>query len=302
MGVTMARNLLVAVACLAGLAACQPPETDIGTPPDDTVQASRANGRDLFWIGSCASCHSGPGTVSLDAPALGGGQPIRSNFGTFRAPNISSDESAGIGAWSLADFDRAMRHGTSPDGRAYFPAFPYTSYARMSDQDIRDLFAFLQGLPPVAGGVDGHELGFPANMPGAARNWQKMNLRSEPVVAMANASAEVQRGQYLVEGPGHCGSCHTPRNSLGGQRLSRWLGGAEMMDETGYAPNLTPHEDGLADWSVEEIVEALRDEGDPDGPYAGMGSVRINLAQLPESDLLAIAAYLQALPPVASLP
>ncbi len=109
----------------------------------------------------------------------------------------------------------------------------------------------------------------------------------------------VARGQYLAEGPGHCGTCHTPRTALGGPRRARWLGGAEMPDGTGFAPNLTPHEAGLADWSAAEIVEALRPAGPSEAADEGMDAVRANLAHLPQSDLYAITAYLMALPPVA---
>lgn len=192
-----------------------------------------------------------------------------------------------------------MRHGTSPDGAAYYPAFPYPSYARMTDQDIADLFAYLATLPAVEGQAEENNLVFPVSQPAAASAWKGLFFQRGPAVELHTPSRDVARGQYLVEGPGHCGSCHTPRNPLGGAKSGRWLSGAEMLVESGFASNLTPHEDGLADWTAEEIVEVLQ-PADPPVVYEGMEAVRFNLSQLPESDLYAIAAYLQSLPPVAS--
>ncbi|WP_170844510.1 c-type cytochrome [Aliiruegeria lutimaris] len=262
------------------------------------VEVSRANGELVFWAGGCASCHASPGRLSSRAPQLGGGHAIQADQGLFRAPNISPDEQAGIGAWKLQDFDRAMRHGISLDGRAYYPAFPYTSYARMTDRDIVDLFAYLKALPSVDSPSKASRASFPVNQPGAMRTWQTLNLHPAPVMSFETPNAELARGQYLVEGPGHCGTCHTPRNALGGQKLGLWLSGAEMLDGSGYAPNLTPHEDGLAGWSSGEIIETLQPhEG---AGFAGMAAIRIDLTHLPSRDLEAIAAYLKALPPVAT--
>ncbi len=292
---------LLAAQCLLALAACQAPVDRETLSVDPAVQVSRANGRSVFWAGGCASCHAGVGTLSTKAPELGGGQDMQTPFGVFRAPNISPDTTDGIGGWTLATFDRAMRQGISPDGRAYYPAFPYDSYTRMTDGDIADLFAYLQSLPAVSGDVENSAPAFPANLSVAAQTWRRLYLRPGPVVDLADAGPEVAQGQYLVEGPGHCGTCHTPRTPLGGPRLGDWLGGAEMLDGTGLAPNLTPHEDGLGDWTLDEIVEALHplDAGES---YEGMAAARIDLAFLPEGDLLAIAAYLKALPPVAAAP
>jgi len=254
----------------------------------------------VFWAGGCASCHTSGNQTSPEKLALGGGRPLSTPFGVFRAPNISPDVETGIGAWSRTDFARAMRQGVAPDGRAYFPAFPYTSYTRMSDQDIADLWAYLATLPPVSRENAQHRLVFPANLRFAARTWQRRNLRSGPAVALNDPTPMVARGQYLAEGPGHCGTCHTPRTALGGLRRALWLAGGEMPDATGFAPNLTPHETGLGDWTVDDIVEALRPVGPSGGADEGMYAIRANLAHLPDSDLFAIAAYLKSLPPVAS--
>ena len=292
------RSLVVAL-CLLALGACQNPDIGVDPQPNTVGLASIDNGRSVFWAGGCASCHAGTEQESVNTPALGGGRALQTPLGVFHAPNISPDKATGIGGWSQSDFTRAMRQGIAPDGRAYYPAFPYPSYSRMSDRDIADLFAYLATLPAVANEAEGNRLIFPVNQPIAPRLWQRLYLRLGPVVELTRATPAVARGQYLVEGPGHCGTCHTPRTALGGPRPTHWLGGSEMPDQTGFAPNLTPHDDGLGDWSEAEIVETLRPTGPTGDAVTGMDAVRANFMHLPESDLLAIAAYLKAVPPVA---
>lgn len=302
MGSCDAKRSLAAALFLLALGACQNSGIVVDLQPDTAGLVSIDNGRRVFWAGGCASCHAGTEQETISTPALGGGRALHTPFGVFHAPNISQDAETGIGAWTRSDFIRALRQGIAPDGRAYYPAFPYPSYARMSDRDIVDLFAYLATLPAVTNDAEGNNLVFPVNQPIAPRLWQQLYLRPGPVVELRRATPAVARGQYLVEGPGHCGTCHTPRTALGGPRRTHWLGGAEMPDQTGFAPNLTPHDDGLGDWSEAEIVEALRPTGPTGDADTGMDAVRANLVHLPESDLLAIAAYLKAVPPVASVP
>lgn len=295
------RSLSVAL-CLLALGACQESNIGVNQQADTEGVVSIDNGRRVFWAGGCASCHAGTDQEAISTLALGGGRTLQTSFGVFHVPNISPDSDTGIGTWTQSEFIRALRRGVAPDGQTYYPAFPYPSYARMSDRDIVDLFAFLATLPAVTNSVKGNELVFPVNQPIAPRLWQQLYLRPDPVVELTRATPKVARGQYLVEGPGHCGSCHTPRTVLGGPRRSLWLGGAEMPEKTGFAPNLTPHDDGLGDWTEAEIVEALRPTSPTGDAVAGMDAVRANLIHLPESDLLAIAAYLKAVSPVASVP
>ncbi|MDV7145374.1 cytochrome c [Tropicimonas sp. TH_r6] len=285
---------LAGALALAVLAGCvgDPGQDGLSQPP---VEVSRANGEAMFWAGSCASCHGSEGRLDSKAPRLGGGHAMPTGYGVFRAPNISPDPQHGMGNWTLAEFDRAMRQGVAPDGHSYYPAFPYPSYARMKPQDIADLYAYIMTLPPVSDDAEGNDLGLVTGQPMAARGWRALHPASGPAVTLDNPSPQVARGQYLVEGPGHCGSCHTPRGPLGGERAGRWLAGAEMLDGSGYAPNLTPHEDGLEGYSAEEIIETLHPTGS--GLYSGMEAARINLSHLPQSDIEAIAAYLMALPP-----
>jgi len=212
-------------------------------------------------------------------------------YGTFYAPNISPDRTHGIGGWTDRQFADAMLRGLSPDGGHYYPAFPYDSYARMTARDVNDLRAYLAGLPPVARADVLHVLRFPYDNRRMLGLWKRRYLRHGPVVD-AKGDAQVARGQYLVEGPGHCGSCHTPRTALGGPDYRRWLGGADE------APNITPGSGFIAEAGADEIVDALA----PAKTHAQSGSygeemeaVRRNLAHLSDADRRAIAAYLKAI-------
>lgn len=193
-----------------------------------------------------------------------------------------------------------MRSGTAPDGSDYYPAFPYTSYTRMNNRDIVDLWAYLVTLPPVPNAVARHDLGFPLRNRDAAGLWKALYFRPGRVVHLGAISPEVARGQYLVEGAGHCGECHTPRNRFGGLRYSRWLSGGKMADGSGTAPNITPAETGLGERSEADIIKALMPTRPAGSHVIGMDSVRQNLSRLPASDLAAIAAYLRAIPSVPS--
>jgi mono/diheme cytochrome c family protein len=217
-------------------------------------------------------------------------------FGTFQPPNISPGPD-GIGSWSLAQFDNAMRRGISPDGRHYYPAFPYTSYARMRPGDIADLFAYLTRLPAVAGKPASGDIPFPFSIRRGIGLWKRLYLDAAPVVALpASAPAAVRAGQYLVEGPGHCGECHSPRTVLGGTDTTRWLQGAPDPEGKGQVPGITP---ARLKWSAAEIADYLKTGFTPDYDSVGgtMVEVQANMAELPDEDRAAIAAYLKAVTP-----
>lgn len=201
-----------------------------------------ANGQTMFNIGGCASCHSTPSKdpVQTDRARLGGGLALPSPFGTFYVPNISPDAADGIGAWSEADFVTALWKGTSPRDRHLFPAFPFTSYQHMELADLRDLFAYLKTLPPVAGRVRGHDLAFPFNNRRLVGLWKLLFLHGGPFVPDATKSAQWNRGAYLVTGPGHCAECHSPRNSLGAIVESERFAGGPTPDGKDWVPNITP--------------------------------------------------------------
>jgi mono/diheme cytochrome c family protein len=292
--------LLVAVAAAGSAWILTAPQPLAAAALPDRA-ADLDNGRRMFFAGNCGSCHAAERARGDDRFLLGGGQALETPYGIFRAPNISPDPETGIGGWSEADFVNAMQRGVSPDGRHYYPSFPYTSYARMRTEDVLDLKAFIDTLPPVRNAVAGHELAFPYNLRRGLGLWKRLHLSDEPVADLPDASEAVLRGQYLAEGPGHCAECHTMRDATGGLMLGEWLAGAPSPDGDGFVPNITPHPDGLADWSERDIAYALETGFTPDFDTMGgsMTAVQENLAELPEADREAIAAYLKA---IAALP
>lgn len=257
-------------------------------PPHDE---DLANGERLFHAGGCASCHG---------EGLAGGLELATPFGIFRVPNISPDPAAGIGEWGSVDFINAMRLGVSPAGQHYYPAFPYTSYAGMSLTDLLDLKAYVDTFPPVSLEVADHDLGFPWSVRRGIGLWKRAYLDAAPVLEVAAGDAVLENGRYLVESVGHCAECHTPRGRLGGLLRSHWLAGGPSLDGEGAVPNITPHADGLADWSQRDIERYLGSGFTPDYDTVGgsMAKVQENLARLPAEDRAAIAAYLKALPPL----
>jgi mono/diheme cytochrome c family protein len=253
------------------------------------------NGSTMFYAGGCTSCHATPGQD--DKTRLGGGLGLKSPFGTFYAPNISPDANAGIGKWSEADFVTAMVKGTAPDGSHLFPAFPYTSYQRMRFDDVRDLFAHLKTLPAVQDKSKPHDVPFPFNIRRTLGVWKFLFLDGKPFQPDPSKDAVWNRGAYLVNGPGHCAECHSPRNLLGGIITSqRFAGGPDPSGE-GFVPNIT--QKGLT-LSQENLVKLLETGETPDGDTIGgeMAKVTANTGKLSASDREAIATYVRSLPPV----
>ncbi|TJW12637.1 MAG: c-type cytochrome [Mesorhizobium sp.] len=259
-----------------------------------------ARGKRIFSAGGCTSCHAKPGSKGDARLELAGGLELKTPFGTFVPPNISQDAKDGIGAWTVEDLANAMLKGVSPAGEHFYPAFPYTSYAHMKPADIADLYAFLKTLPAVAGKAPGHKLGFPFNIRRGIGLWKRLYLSSEPVIAFPDGTPDpVTAGRYLVEGPGHCGECHTPRAFTGGTKKSEWLAGAAATEGKGIVPNITPGEGGLSEWSQADIANYLETGFTPDFDTVGgaMVDVQRNMAELAADDRAAIAAYLKAIPP-----
>jgi len=263
------RKLLIAAVVLAaaGLAAFWF-LTVPATVPASALAARSAdlgNGRTMFFAGGCASCHAVPNQG--DRMRLGGGLALKSPFGTFYAPNISPHPRDGIGNWGEADFVTAMMKGTAPDGRHYFPAFPYTSYAHMRVEDVRDLFAFIRTLAPIEGRVREHDLPFPFNVRRNLGIWKLLFFDDAPWRADSGKPAEWNRGAYLVNGPGHCAECHSPRNVLGGIMAGQRFAGGPNPEGEGWVPNIT--QKGLSAWSDKEIAYLLETGDTPDGDSVG---------------------------------
>ncbi|KNG93048.1 cytochrome c [Pseudaestuariivita atlantica] len=246
-----------------------------------------------FAAAGCASCHHAPGAEGEDKLVLAGGQRFPSDFGTFIAPNISPS-AQGIGGWTLAEFANAVQQGVSPEGAHYYPAFPYPSYVRAADQDIADIFAYMQTLPTSDAASLAHEVGFPFSIRRAVGVWKWLYHDDDWVIDPVEGPA--QRGRYLAEALGHCGECHTPRDALGGPDRDLWLAGAPNPSGKGRIPGITPKQ---LFWSTGDLVEYFTSGFTPDFDSAGghMAAVIENLAQLPREDREALAAYVTALPP-----
>src|SRR5262245_1674995 len=294
----MLRKLVVAGAIVAvlGLAAFwfltipeTVPASALGSHTPDL-----ANGKVMFFAGGCASCHAVP--KQEDKVRLGGGLALRSPFGIFYVPNISSDRTDGIGGWSEAQFVTAMVKGTSPTGEHLFPAFPYTSYQRMTFDDLRDLFAYLKTLPAVMGKIRDHDVPFPFNVRRAVGLWKLLFLDGKPFVPDSSQSAQCNRGSYLVNAPGHCAECHSPRNILGAIKSGKRFTGGPSPDGQGGVPNITQQK--LKEWSDKDIVDTLTTGMTPDSDFVGgaMAEVVRNTAQLNAADREAMATYIKSLP------
>jgi mono/diheme cytochrome c family protein len=259
-------------------------------------------GERIFYAGGCASCHAAPGANGDAMLKLGGGLALVTPFGTFHAPNISPDTRNGIGGWTETDFGNALLRGVSPSGSHYYPSFPYTSYARMNLGDVADLWAFMKTLPPVDQANVPHDLPLLFKLRRAIGLWKFLNLSDDPIVAVDESDERLKTGRYLVEGPGHCGECHTPRNFMGGLDMTRWLAGAPSPDGKGRIPNITPHADGIANWTESDIAYALESGFTPEFDALGstMAEVQRNTARLSAADREAIAAYLKAVPAISN--
>jgi mono/diheme cytochrome c family protein len=271
---------------LPGLAAAAPDEAAI------------KRGETVFNAADCVGCHT---DVKGGGKRLAGGRPLATPFGTFFSPNITPDKETGIGSWSLADFRRALREGKAPQGYYYFPVFPFPSFTGMSDQDVADLYAYLQAQEAVAQPAKPHAVKPPFGWRFTLFGWRLLFFKEGPLSPVPTKDAVWNRGAYLVNAVVHCPECHTPRNLLGGLRNSRALSGNPEGPDGQKTPNITPDpETGIGRWSEAEIVELLKTGTTPsfDTVGSGMGEVVKSTGLLPEADLKAIATYLKSLAPI----
>jgi mono/diheme cytochrome c family protein len=248
-------------------------------------------GRIVFYVAGCESCHMSPS--QNDPLRLGGGMELKTPVGSFYPPNISPDPADGIGVWSAANFADALMTGVSPDGEHLYPAFPYTSYGRMSIKDVRDLYAFLRTTPAVSGRAPPHALTFPFSIRRAVGFWKLLYMPKTDQPLAIDPTEQGALGRYLVQGPGHCAECHSPRDFLNGIVASRRLTGGPMPDGKGKAPDITAL--GLKDWSESDVEDALSTGLTPSGDVLDgpMAAVVRSLSQAPAPDLAAIAHYLK---------
>lgn len=254
-----------------------------------------SRGAYLVRAGNCMGCHTLPG-----AAAFSGGRAVPTPFGNVFAPNLTPDPATGIGAWSPADFWRALHNGRSRDGRLLYPAFPYPNYTQVTRDDSDAIHAYLRSLPAVVQPNRPHTLRFPFDQQAALAVWRALYFRPARHAPDAGRSAEWNRGAYLVEGLGHCNACHSSRNALGASTNPLDLAGGLIPVQNWYAPSLAAAEEaGVAAWDTQEIVALLQTGVSPHAQVTGPMSevVQGSTQYLSEPDLRAMAAYLKALPP-----
>ncbi len=261
----------------------------LAVAPSEARAQDVARGEYLAQAGGCLGCHV---EARAGATPFAGGRALKSPFGTFFGPNITPHPEAGIGRWTEADFRRAMRDGKRPDGSRYFPAFPYVAFTRISDADLRDLWAYLRSLPPSPQPNRPHDLSFPYNLRFGMVFWNLLHF-TPGAMPDGKGQAPEMRGRYLAEALGHCGECHTPRGRTGGLRRDASYGGATMNGAK--VPAITPER--LGRWSAGDLAEFLSSGMTPDGDFAGgeMAEViRNSTGKLTAEDLAALVAYLRA--------
>jgi mono/diheme cytochrome c family protein len=271
-------------------------------------------GRYLAAAGDCVSCHTRPG-----GKPFSGGLGLDTPFGVIFSATITPDRELGIGSWTEKQFARAMREGIAADGTHLYPAFPYTAYTNVTNEDIHAIYAYLRSLAPVRYAPPKNEMKFPFGMLSLLAGWNMLFLKPGPYTYDAARSAEWNRGAYLTQGLGHCGACHTPRNVLGGERSSLNLSGGLYLDEItdevvegSVTPvdertvrpwstvNLTPARNGLGAWSIGDITAYLKSGHSARAAASGpMSKVVVNsTSHMTDADIRAMAVYLKSLPPI----
>lgn len=258
----------------------------------DDMAGDANRGAYLARMSGCIACHT---DFKNGGAPLAGGVALKTDFGTFFSPNLTTDRDHGLGQWTISDFARAVRQGVSPAGEPYYPAFPYPFYARLSDQDIADLWAAFQTVPAVAEPSREQDLIFPFSFRPGLKLWREAFVDFSPFPEMPGKSALWKRGRYIVEGPAHCAACHTPRNLAGARQAEFHLHGADSLPTGGKTPPITPNALAKNGWDKTALKYALRTSVKPDGDAFGgaMGEVvRDGTSFLSDQDLEAIATYL----------
>jgi mono/diheme cytochrome c family protein len=281
----------LAAAAITLLGAALPRASEAQT----NMSAEAQRGEYLARIGDCVACH----TVRGGEP-FAGGLEMHTPFGTLHTPNITPDRETGIGRWTEEDFWRALHLGRAPDGSAYYPAFPYPNYTRVTRADADAIFAYLKSIKPVRKRNIPHKMGFPFNQRALLNGWRALYFEPEVYEPAPNQTTEWNRGAYLVQGLGHCDACHTGRNILGATKQGAAFAGGVMPVQEWYAPSLTSsRESGLGQWEIEDIVAFLHTGVSKRGAvYGPMSEVVFNSLQyMTEADVRAMAVYLKSLIP-----
>ena len=287
-------GLLVIVAlALSGAAFTTLDQWPIGRDPDlDALKGVPERGAYLARMAGCIACHT---NFKEGGKPLAGGLALKTDFGTFYSPNLTTHKIEGIGDWTVSDFAKAVRQGVSPEGKPYYPAFPYPFYAKLSDQGIADLWAAFQTVPAVDEASKSQDLGFPFNVRASLKLWRALFFDQTSFQPKEGKSDMWQRGQYIVEGPAHCGACHTPRNLVGARKVESAMHGADKLPDGGKSPAITVDALTRRGWDKDSLAYALQTGLTPDGDVFGgsMGEVvRDGTAFLSQQDREAIAIYL----------
>jgi len=282
-------TLAVCGAALAGALMWRPSLPPVKQPAPRNAEQIR-RGALVVEAGDCAVCHTRPG-----GEYLSGGLPLVTPFGTLYSTNITPDDRTGMGQWSLEAFERAMRHGVSRDGHFLYPAFPYAHYRRMSEDDLKDAYAYLMSGPPVDSPARPNQMNFPMNIRPLVSFWNLLFLHGAQAQPESGQTAQWNRGRYLVEGAGHCAGCHSPLNLLGAEKSGQSLAGGTV--DGWEAPSLLGLAQARKPWNTQQLVDYLRGEVAADhGAAAGpMRPVSLGLGKMPVSDVQAIAEYLLSL-------
>lgn len=286
--------LLALLAALVWLLNTRDESSNDEAPPRGVADAAQIErGAYLARAGNCMTCHTARG-----GPPYAGGRAIDTPFGPVYSSNLTPDVTTGLGAWTPADFWRALHNGRSKDGRLLYPAFPYTSYTQVTRDDSDALFAFLQSLPVTGQPNQPHALRFPYNTQAALAVWRALYFEPGVFQPQPGRNAEVNRGAYLVQGLGHCAACHGARNALGGTVRGLDLAGGLIPQQNWYAPSLTsPHEAGMGHWETAEITRLLKNGIASQASVAGpMAEVVLGSTQyLNDPDLRAMAVFLKTI-------
>jgi mono/diheme cytochrome c family protein len=288
----MMRTILAGMLLCTAFAVAEGYAQSKGEPP---TAEDIARGKALTDAGDCASCHTAD-----PAKPFAGGKRIDTPYGGIYAPNLTPDRATGLGAWSDDAFYRALRLGVARDGSRYYPAFPYPNFTRLTRQDILAIRAYLATLTPVQNAPRAPELRWPLNYRVVMRGWNWLYFKPGIIMPDQQKSAEWNRGRYLVEGAGHCGACHTPKNMFGAERRDEALGGNLVQGILAPRLDAAPNS-GLKSWSVEDIAAYLQ-SGRNGKSHAGELMAKVAANSMPktsDADARAIAVYLKDLPAVA---
>jgi len=255
------------------------------------INGNTARGAYLARISGCIACHT---DIDSGGKFLSGGKPLTTPFGDFRAPNLTSDPKHGIGAWTFQQFSTALREGISPEGKPYYPAFPYTFYEKFSDQDVADLWVAFQTVPPVAEPDPEQSIMFPFNFREGLKVWRAMFFSPSASVANSASVDQLNRGKFLVEVAAHCGACHTPRNLFGALNSQETFAGGYDANNN-KVPAITAANLKENGWTEDDLAYALQTGIKHDGDVFG-GSmsevVEHSTGYMSWNDLKAVAQYL----------